>query len=495
MSFDIFQNIMTASDPAGGRAIKVTLQTGIDDAESYYTKSDSAGGRAIKVSLIDSGALILAGNVPLSTTPIAVADGAGSTSPLQLGTTRIVMNTGAAASRATLNITSLPYTAGNGDQNHPVLLFGAHGGNIWAESPNGGTYIGINAVNSFPGNFLDFHVNGGASVFKVAASGNVYIGANSSSTAKLNVKGEGTNNIVRFETSGIHQAFAINSNGAITIARDGNIGPQIYPFNASEVVQDILGFGLGFTSNKVNFATNNYDVFFSGQNIATTSGIANYVTIRRTFTAPAGTASFRPLNVEYTINNSGAQTGGATATGIFLNATETTLFGMTHNLMDLQVGGSSRFKVAGDGTTTFGMNSAILNLGGNAVATLNLGNGGTNFAVSGGVPSLNGVSATNSWLLINSSNANSRAIIQVCGSSAATTASIPNTSIGSAPGATIFYNSTTTNYVESFRIKGTGVINSPTLPSSNVGLSSGDWYYDTAANILANGDKILARKA
>jgi lysophospholipase L1-like esterase len=46
---------MTASDPAGGRAIKVTLQTGIDDAESYYTKSDPAGGRAIKVKLLNSG--------------------------------------------------------------------------------------------------------------------------------------------------------------------------------------------------------------------------------------------------------------------------------------------------------------------------------------------------------------------------------------------------------------------------------------------------------
>lgn len=28
----------------------------------------------------------------------------------------------------------------------------------------------------------------------------------------------------------------------------------------------------------------------------------------------------------------------------------------------------------------------------------------------------------------------------------------------------------------------------------NVGLSSGDFYYDTAANILANGDLILAKK-
>jgi len=55
MNFELFQNIMTASDPAGGRALKVTTQTGVDDAESYYTKSDPDGGRAIKVKLLNSG--------------------------------------------------------------------------------------------------------------------------------------------------------------------------------------------------------------------------------------------------------------------------------------------------------------------------------------------------------------------------------------------------------------------------------------------------------
>jgi len=57
----------------------------------------------------------------------------------------------------------------------------------------------------------------------------------------------------------------------------------------------------------------------------------------------AGSANFRTVSISYTINNSGAQTG--TATGIFLNATETALNGMAHNLMDLQVGGSSKFLV------------------------------------------------------------------------------------------------------------------------------------------------------
>jgi len=257
-----------------------------------------------------------------------------------------------------------PYTIGNATQNHPVLLLGTAGSSIWAASPNGGTYIGINAVASFPGNFLDFHVSGGASVFKVSYTGSITGGSPSSTLAKLNLKGDGATNIARFENSGGTQAIAINNNGAITIARESNIGPIIYPFKDIETTQDILGFGLGFTSNKVNFSSNNYDVLFTGQNYTTTSGIANYVTIRRTFAAAAGTASFRPLNIEYTINNSGAQTGGATATGIFLNATETALNGMGHALIDLQVGGSSKFKVSNGGlvnTTTIAASNSACN--------------------------------------------------------------------------------------------------------------------------------------
>jgi hypothetical protein len=66
------------------------------------------------------------------------------------------------------------------------------------------------------------------------------------------------------------------------------------------------------------------------------------VGINRTIALSAGATNVRLINETYTINNSGAQTGNTT--GIFLNATETALNGMGHNLMDLQVGGVSRFR-------------------------------------------------------------------------------------------------------------------------------------------------------
>jgi hypothetical protein len=76
------------------------------------------------------------------------------------------------------------------------------------------------------------------------------------------------------------------------------------------------------------------------------------VAVSTTIALAAGATNPRPFNVLYTINNSGAQTG--TATGIFLNATETALNGMAHNLMDLQVGGSSKMSVNNLGAIAIG---------------------------------------------------------------------------------------------------------------------------------------------
>jgi hypothetical protein len=77
----------------------------------------------------------------------------------------------------------------------------------------------------------------------------------------------------------------------------------------------------------------------------------NSQTITSTISLSAGATNPRIENIAYTINNSGAQTG--TATGIFLNATETALNGQTHNLMDLQRDGVSRFSVSRTGIGIF----------------------------------------------------------------------------------------------------------------------------------------------
>jgi hypothetical protein len=67
------------------------------------------------------------------------------------------------------------------------------------------------------------------------------------------------------------------------------------------------------------------------------------LSIVNTIALAAGATNPSIENIAYTINNTGAQTG--TATGIFLNAIETALNGMTNRLMDLQNGGVSMLRV------------------------------------------------------------------------------------------------------------------------------------------------------
>ena len=95
----------------------------------------------------------------------------------------------------------------------------------------------------------------------------------------------------------------------------------------------------------------------SSQGTGILSGVINAVSSVLTIVPAVGSANFRLFNTTYTINASGAQTGNTT--GYFLNATETALNGMVHNLMDLQVGGVSKFKVGNTGLTTISTGAVI----------------------------------------------------------------------------------------------------------------------------------------
>lgn len=530
MNFELFQNIMTASDPAGGRALKVTLQTGVDDFNSYYTKSDPAGGRAIKIKIIDSysGFLKLSGNVPLSTYLTTVVDGDNNASPLQLSTTNAYLPSGSF---------QIGDTSGS---NYMYTLVGDSLSNSFnLKLPlitTNDTLAALNVPQIFTRgqtirNSDGLRIENDANQDAIIISGNPRGTNNYAITLKPFDVGLNKSYTLRLPNISNDDTLA-----ALSISQTF-IAPQIIQSSLVLSATDSGSF-LGLraqTTNTVPTPSSGVNVFANASGQFGWVNSAGYtrsfgnpsVTTDLTFTLPSSSGTLALTNVAQTYSASGAaSTAAITLTGTPFVGTGTTsvpLFylnggaapttwdntasGGTYigvnsiasfagNYIDFRRnGGTSLFKVAGDGTTTLGMNSAVLNLGGNTVATLNIGTGGTNLAVSGGVLSLNGVTATNSWLLLNGTNANSRAFIQVCGSSAATTAPVSGTSIGSAPGAIIFYNSTTTNFVESFRIRGTGIINSPTLPNGNTGLASGDWYYDTAANVLANGDRVLARKS
>jgi len=75
------------------------------------------------------------------------------------------------ASQGALTLTGTPF-AGTGTTSTPLhyLNNGVTAPTSWSAS---GTYFGVNAASGFAGNFLDFHVNGGASLAKVDNNGNL----------------------------------------------------------------------------------------------------------------------------------------------------------------------------------------------------------------------------------------------------------------------------------------------------------------------------------
>lgn len=139
----------------------------------------------------------------------------------------------------------------------------------------------------------------------------------STPSARLQITGDGVANTVRFESSASTNLFTLSDQGLITA--------------------------------------------FAPATTALT-GTTEIIKSTSSFIAPsAGSGSFQPLSIAYTINNTGAQTG--TATGIFLNATEAALGGMTHNLIDLKVGNASKFTVNNSGSVNMA-NGQFLSGGG-----------------------------------------------------------------------------------------------------------------------------------
>jgi hypothetical protein len=161
------------------------------------------------------------------------------------------------------------------------------------------------------------------------------------SGARFAIKGSGTTSgttSLLVQDSAGTESFKILDNGAAFIRTSLQLSSGV------TFITNTNTLTIGTTLGNVTGNVGTLPVYtFSMISDTSTSNTSNYFSINKTISPSAGSANFRNLIVDYTINASGVQTG--TATGIFLNATETNLNGMSHNLLDLQVGGVSRLKV------------------------------------------------------------------------------------------------------------------------------------------------------
>ncbi len=343
---------------------------------------------------------------------------------------------------------------------------------------NKGTY----KYGFFTGNFFGIY-NGATLLFAVDSAktlngygefrnfGSAYIGSNSfSPQARLHIRSDGTTPIIRAEDSAGTGSFTVSttatvlsfgasattqavftaSGGQLSIAATAS-GLYRLVIAASEYLY--LGAAAILPQNGVgfNFATNP-----QGQ----TSGTYNSFGVTGSYGAVSGNANQRALTIAYTINNTGVSTG--TLTGIHLNATETSLNSMTHNLIDLQVGGISKFKVDRTGFIATTATYMSFGAGNNAVGV-----------DSGGFLYFQGANrfyVTNAGLIYGYNDLRNTGNIIAGGISISPLARLHIRGDGTNPIAR-FESSTAT---PQFIIKSGGIINMPTLPTAPAGLSAGD---------------------
>lgn len=168
---------------------------------------------------------------------------------------------------------------------------------------------------------------------------NLAVGGTFAAAARAHFRGDGINPIARFDNN--------SGSNILTVSQatfGGNLNFDGITFVTNTNTLNVTS-PLANTANAVgSLPTYN---FTQGSDNSTVLSTSNFFRLIKIINPTAGATSFRNFILEYTINATGVQTG--TATGFYLNSTETNLNGMAHNLIDLQVASSSKFSVRNDG--------------------------------------------------------------------------------------------------------------------------------------------------
>jgi hypothetical protein len=188
---------------------------------------------------------------------------------------------------------------------------------------------------------------------------NLAVGGTFTATARHHVRGDGTNPIARFESAAGQNILTVRESDHTMLFGSGvgGIFPQIGLQNLANPLTFALGNGqyLGYKSSFNRDWPSPMHSFWGENQIYSTAPLSNnhagIAAFNGTFgisNVAASTFDYRILGINYTINNTA--TSNRNATGIFVNATQTNLNGMTHNLLDLQVNSGSTFRVNNSGT-------------------------------------------------------------------------------------------------------------------------------------------------
>jgi hypothetical protein len=341
-----------------------------------------------------------------------------------------------------------------------------------------------------------------------------------SNLGRLVARGDGINVVARFESNSFANILSVRESDHTLLfgVGVGSLFPQIglQTLNNPTSFATGNGQGFGYKSNfNMDWPAPMHSFYGENQiyNRVTLSNIpAGIAAFNGTFgisNIAASTFDYRMLNISYTINNTAAS--NRNATGIFLNATETALNAMTHNLIDLQVGGVSRFRIQNNAASfvasanelsygsTIRATDFQIGSGGSRIINFSDGvfritnNAGNNFnrlqlgGITNDFPAIKRNGTTIDFRLADDSGSASISANIISGSILTVTQSWALTyrSNNGDIWATLSGTGATT------KVSSKVLWNFDGLPTTRPA-TVGDLYVDTAANILANGDKIVA---
>jgi hypothetical protein len=171
---------------------------------------------------------------------------------------------------------------------------------------------------------------------------------------------------IRYTDSNDEMAL-YKSGGALANWGIGTTASGVYKGNFAHNSEHACVFSPGISENwngnsagKSRFEFNAEGTNSTTQTYATGSGTSRFMELQETYDPTTGSVDYNFLSLKPTINqdqSSGDADGNYT--GILLNVTETAVGGSANKLMDLQVGGSSKFKVDSAGNTTIGNIAAV----------------------------------------------------------------------------------------------------------------------------------------
>lgn len=166
-----------------------------------------------------------------------------------LGTALIRSTSAAGASTAVFTANGALFTGGSGTTNFPQWFAQPSAASAVTTWSTFGTVFGANEASGFGGNFLDFHVNGGASLFSVGSTGAVASAGAATFTGRINsTLSAGTN------------TSAFLANGVLATGGSGTTNfPQYFAQSAGSAVTTWSTSGTYFGVNALSSFTGNFE--------------------------------------------------------------------------------------------------------------------------------------------------------------------------------------------------------------------------------------------